>query len=105
MGDSETPVMEADLRGLRCPLPVLKTRHRMKGLALGERIAVLSDTGERSDVTLDTITIDGASPPRPGQRFYYETTLNLRKRPHRIVVAVSDPISGEILSSHGDIDA
>lgn len=69
------------------------------------RIAVLSDTGERSDVTLDTITIDGASPPRPGQRFYYETTLNLRKRPHRIVVAVSDPISGEILSSSGDIDA
>ena len=69
------------------------------------RIAVLSDTGERSDVTLDTITIDGAAPPRPGQRFYYETTLNLRKRPHRIVVAVSDPISGEILSSSGDIDA
>jgi tRNA 2-thiouridine synthesizing protein A len=29
-----------DLRGLKCPLPVLKTRKRMKGLAAGSRLWV-----------------------------------------------------------------
>ncbi|MDD9911312.1 MAG: sulfurtransferase TusA family protein [Ahrensia sp.] len=32
-----------DLRGYRCPLPVLKTRKRMIALAEGERICVLVD--------------------------------------------------------------
>ena len=109
--DFGTPKRSA--RRLRVPLEVgipmdhivlVPNRGRFQN-RLDIRIAVLSDTGERSDVTVDTITIDGAAPPRPGQRFYYETMLNLRKRPHRIVVAVSDPISGEILSSSGDIDA
>lgn len=109
--DFGTPKRSA--RRLRVPLEVgipmdhivlVPNRGRFQN-RLDIRIAVLSDTGERSDVTLDTIIIDGASPPRPGQRFYYETTLNLRKRPHRIVVAVSDPVTGEILSSSGDIDA
>lgn len=29
-----------DLRGLKCPMPVLKTRKRMLGLAAGERLWV-----------------------------------------------------------------
>ena len=29
-----------DLRGLKCPLPVLKTRKRMKDMASGERLWV-----------------------------------------------------------------
>ncbi len=33
----------ADLRGLRCPLPALKTRARLKRLAMGERLEVLAD--------------------------------------------------------------
>ncbi len=33
----------ADLRGLRCPLPALKTRARLKRLAVGERLEVLCD--------------------------------------------------------------
>ncbi len=32
-----------DLRGYKCPLPVLKTRNRMRGLAEGERIVILTD--------------------------------------------------------------
>ena len=34
---------EFDLRGFRCPLPVLKLRVRLKGLAPGERATVLTD--------------------------------------------------------------
>lgn len=67
------------------------------------RISALSNSGERSGTTLDTIFIDGANPPKPGQMFYYETTLTLRKKPHRIVVAVHDPLSGDLLSSTGEI--
>jgi tRNA 2-thiouridine synthesizing protein A len=29
-----------DLRGLKCPLPVLKTRKRLAGLAAGDRLRV-----------------------------------------------------------------
>lgn len=29
-----------DLRGLKCPLPVLKTRRRLKSMASGEHLAV-----------------------------------------------------------------
>lgn len=34
---------EFDLRGFRCPLPVLKLRVRLKTLAPGERARVLTD--------------------------------------------------------------
>jgi tRNA 2-thiouridine synthesizing protein A len=40
------PVAEAeqvlDLRGLNCPLPVLKTRKRLAGMAPGARLQVLT---------------------------------------------------------------
>ncbi len=32
-----------DLRGLRCPLPVLRTRKALAGLEAGESLAVISD--------------------------------------------------------------
>jgi tRNA 2-thiouridine synthesizing protein A len=32
--------LELDLRGLKCPLPVLKTRRQMRDLASGARIRV-----------------------------------------------------------------
>lgn len=32
-----------DLRGLRCPLPALKTAARLKGMADGARLEVLAD--------------------------------------------------------------
>ncbi|MBX2856861.1 MAG: sulfurtransferase TusA family protein [Rhodobacteraceae bacterium] len=34
---------ELDARGLRCPLPVLKTRKRLSGLAPGDRLVVTAD--------------------------------------------------------------
>ena len=34
---------EFDLRGFRCPLPVLKLRVRLKALVPGERAVVLTD--------------------------------------------------------------
>ncbi len=34
---------ELDARGLRCPLPVLKARKRLKGLSDGAQLRVLAD--------------------------------------------------------------
>lgn len=31
-----------DLSGLKCPLPALKTRRALKGIALGDRLEVIS---------------------------------------------------------------
>lgn len=35
--------MELDLRGLRCPLPALRTEKRLRAMAPGERLTVLAD--------------------------------------------------------------
>jgi len=41
---AQAPDIESwDLRGLRCPLPVLKARNRMRQLAEGERVWVITD--------------------------------------------------------------
>lgn len=37
------PLPTLDLRGLRCPLPVLRVRKALAGLASGERIAARAD--------------------------------------------------------------
>jgi tRNA 2-thiouridine synthesizing protein A len=34
---------ELDARGLRCPLPVLKARKRLKGMEAGAQLKVLAD--------------------------------------------------------------
>jgi VWFA-related protein len=67
------------------------------------RVSVMDDAGNRSETQLDKIAINGAYAPKPGQSYFYETTLTLRNREHRIVVAVYDPISGAILSSSAEI--
>lgn len=36
-------ITELDLRGYQCPLPVLKTRHRMRAMQEGELLRVLTD--------------------------------------------------------------
>jgi tRNA 2-thiouridine synthesizing protein A len=37
---SDTQARRLDLRGLKCPLPALRTRKALAGLAPGERLAV-----------------------------------------------------------------
>ncbi|HUP21353.1 MAG TPA: VWA domain-containing protein [Thermoanaerobaculia bacterium] len=68
------------------------------------RTVVMDEVGSRSETTLDQVDIEGKRPPQPGDVFYYETDLRLRRKPHRLVVAVYDPLSGVILSSSAEID-
>lgn len=41
--ESAGGILEIDLRGLKCPLPALKTGKRLAGMAAGERLRVLAD--------------------------------------------------------------
>ena len=42
MGEREPAVKELDVRGLSCPLPVLKARKALAGMARGTRLVVLA---------------------------------------------------------------
>lgn len=43
--------LEIDLSGLRCPLPVLRTKKALAGLEAGGRLRVLTtDVGAREDI-------------------------------------------------------
>ena len=43
--------LELDARGLRCPMPLLKTRQAMRGLLSGQLLCVrTTDVGARRDI-------------------------------------------------------
>lgn len=67
-------------------------------------IAAMDETGNRSQASFQTFRIAGDFPPEPGQTYYIDTGLELRRREHRFVIAVFDPRSGAILTSSGTID-
>ena len=69
------------------------------------RFLVMDNDGNRSEVSVDRIQINGSAAPSPGQRYWYETTLYMRRRDHRVVVTVYDPLSGATLTSSADIEA
>jgi hypothetical protein len=68
------------------------------------RITVMEEKGGRSDTPVSKIEIRGDRPPRPGEFFHYETNLTMRRKPHRVVVAAWDPVSGTILSSSAEVN-
>ncbi len=67
------------------------------------RVTVIDEYGDHSDTPVRRIPIVGPRAPQPGQTFIYETDLVMRKRPHRYVGAVHDPLSGAILSATGTV--
>lgn len=67
------------------------------------RVTVINESGDRSETPVETVRISGPAEPEPGQHWWYTTELVLRKREHRIVVAVHDPVSGTILSASGTV--
>ena len=68
------------------------------------RVTVMDENGARSQTPMHDIRIVGEEPPRPGHIHWHETAPTMRKRRHRVVVAVSDPLSGMLLSSTAIVD-
>ncbi|MXW00985.1 MAG: VWA domain-containing protein [Holophagales bacterium] len=67
------------------------------------RVTLIDEHGDRSETPVDKIPIHGSRAPSPGDTFVYETELVMRRREHRYVAAVYDPLSGAILSASGDV--
>jgi hypothetical protein len=67
------------------------------------RILVMDPNGARADMSTEKIPVTGPEEPQPGDFFYYETDLRLRRREHTYVIAVYDPLTGTTMTSTGEI--
>ncbi|MCY3971392.1 MAG: VWA domain-containing protein [Acidobacteria bacterium] len=68
------------------------------------RVTTLSERGRLSPLPVRKIPVLRPEAPAPGETFIYETDLRLRRRSHRYVAAVYDPLTGTILSTEGTVD-
>lgn len=62
------------------------------------RVAVLDEDGNRNELAVLPVKLDGERQPAPGEYAIYETSLQLRRQEHDLVVALYDPVSGTILT-------
>lgn len=67
------------------------------------RIRLINKFGDQAAPPAAKVSIVIPSKPLPGDRFVFETDLLIRKRQHRYVAAVYDPLSGAILSATGEV--
>ena len=67
------------------------------------RVTAMDMNGNRADMSIERVEIAGPEKPQPGQFFYYETDLRLRRREHTYVIAVYDPLTGTVLTSTGGL--
>jgi len=63
------------------------------------RVAAKDPDGNLSRMPAVPLRLSRPELPRPGQRFYYETNLTLRRRKHELVVSVHDVASGNTVTS------
>lgn len=82
-------------------LPTGEGNRRAANLEL--RIAVIDESGDRAEVPVIPIAIEGEGKPSEGAVFAYETRLELRRDPHQVVVAVYDVASGSMISGSAAI--
>jgi len=67
------------------------------------RVTAMDEAGNRAEVSFEKVPIAGSQEPEPGQIFYYETDLELRRREHSYVITVHDPLTGTNLTSTGKV--
>ncbi len=67
------------------------------------RVTAMDSGGNRSEVSFEKVPIAGTEEPQPGQTFYYQTDLQLRRREHSLVMTVHDPLTGTNLTWTGVI--
>ena len=67
------------------------------------RMRLMDRFGEMAVPPVTELKVVIPNEPMPGDHFVFETDLRIRKRKHRYVAAVYDPLTGELLSSRGDV--
>ncbi len=67
------------------------------------RVAVVDDGGNRNEMPVIPVILEGAERPPPGAHAVYETSIMMRRRPHDVVVSLFDPLTETILAATGSI--
>lgn len=68
------------------------------------RVAAIDAKGDRSEMPVIPVELKGPK-PAPGSVAIYETRLQVRRRAQRLVLSLSDRVSGETLTSTLELDA
>ncbi len=73
------------------------------GAELELRVAATDDDGDRAEVAVVPIRVTGTQPAGAGQIAVLETELKLRRQPHRLLISLYDPTSGNMLSKRVEV--
>ena len=67
------------------------------------RMRLMNRFGDMATPPVAKLNVVIPNEPMPGDQFVFETDLRIRKRKHRYVAAVYDPLTGELLSASGNV--
>ncbi len=68
------------------------------------RVAATDTDGSSADLPVSMVEIGTDGPPRPGQIGVYETRLKLRRKPHRLLITLHDPLTGKVWARRVDFE-
>ncbi len=67
------------------------------------RIRLMNKWGDQAAPPAAKVQVRIPNEPMPGDLYVFETDLTIRKREHRFVAAVYDPLTGDMLSARGTV--
>jgi len=90
---------------LEIPLDQITVLADGKGFSaqLELRVAATDQSGAQAPISVMPVEIRGNAPPTPEGTAAFETQLRLRKKPHRLLISVYDPVSGNTLSKRMEV--
>jgi VWFA-related protein len=68
------------------------------------RIAAIDAEGRRSEIPVIPLEVSGPEPPTAGHFLRYDTEVTLRRTKQELLVAVYDPVSGNLMSAGETVD-
>jgi len=105
------PLPEKGRRRLEVPLRLTIPLDQIAMLPVGDsyvaelelRIGVLDESGNRNDMPVIPVTLEGNEAPPPGAHAVYETAVKIRGQEHDIVISIYDPLSDTVMAATGSI--
>ena len=67
------------------------------------RIRLMNKWGDQAVAPAAKVQVRIPNEPMPGDLYVFETDLTIRKREHRFVAAIYDPLTGDLLSTRGTV--
>jgi VWFA-related protein len=91
---------------LRIPLDKITLMPRGGSLAaaLELRVAARDEDGQLADVPLVPVEIRRSAPPAAGEEEIFEVELRLRRKPHRLIVTLYDPLTAGLFSERLELE-